>query len=38
MVSAPAPNAEEIVTYTSGDLSRVPDLRLLHYNDGEADL
>lgn len=28
---------EEVVTYTSGDISSPPDLRLLHFNDGEGD-
>ena len=25
---------EEVVTYSAGDLSTAPDLRLLHFNDG----
>jgi len=29
------PTAEERVTYTTGDTSSPPDVRLLHFNDGK---
>ena len=34
MASEDKPSAEERVTYTTGDISSPPDLRLLHFNDG----
>ena len=29
------PTAEETLTYTTGDTSSPPDIRLLHFNDGK---
>lgn len=29
---------EEVVTYTTGDTSSPPDVRLLHFNDGKISM
>lgn len=31
------PTAEETLTYTTGDTSSPPDIRLLHFNDGKLE-
>jgi hypothetical protein len=35
MASEDVFSAEERITFTTGDVSSPPDLRLLHFNDGE---
>jgi len=35
MTNDSLPSAEPVITYTAGDLDTPPDLRILHFNDGE---